>query len=152
MMSADIFISHSTEDRKITETLREALEDRGFSCWISSRDIAPGENFQVAIVQAIRAAKVMILVFSGNSNNSDEIKKEVVLAGQSRLIVIPVRLEDVAPDEAFTYEMSTRQWIDLFDDWERAVHRLSLQLSSIEGVRRTLPDAPSTPKPVTETS
>ena len=60
----------------------------------------PGDNFQIAIVHAIRSAKVMVLVFSSNSNNSDEIKKELVLAGQSRLIVIPVRVEDVTPDDA----------------------------------------------------
>lgn len=138
-MSADIFISHSSEDRQIAETLREALENCGFHCWISSRDIAPGENFQVAIVQAIRAAKVMVLVFSANSNNSEEIKKEVVLAGQNRLIVIPVRLEDVVPDDAFAYELSTRQWIDMFEDWEHAIQRLVRQLTGIAGVKRLSP-------------
>jgi hypothetical protein len=51
----------------------------------------------------------MVLVFSANSNNSEEIKKELVLAGQSQLIVIPVRVEDVTPDEAFAYELATRQ-------------------------------------------
>jgi hypothetical protein len=73
----------------------------------------------------------MVLVFSGNANNSDEIKKEVVLAGQSRLVVIPVRVEDVAPGEAFAYEFATRQWIDLFEDWEGSIQRLVRQLSTV---------------------
>ena len=119
-MSTPIFISFASKDLSVARTICEALENRGFQCWISSRDIGPGENFQVAIVRAIRLAKAMILVFSGNSNISEEVKKELVLAGQNRLIVIPVRVEDVAPDEAFAYEFATRQWIDAFHDCPRA--------------------------------
>jgi hypothetical protein len=115
-MTAPIFISYASKDRGVAGTVCEALENRGFSCWISPRDIGPGENFQVAIVRAIRGAKVMVLIFSANANNSEEIKKELALAGQSRLVVIPVRVEDVTPDEASAYEFATRQWIDLFED------------------------------------
>jgi hypothetical protein len=133
-MSAPIFISYSSRDRNTALTICQALENRGLSCWISCRDIGAGENFQVSIVRAIRAAKVMVLVFSANSNNSEEIKKELVLAGQSQLIVIPVRVEDITPDEAFAYELATRQWIDLFSDWEGAIERLVRQLAAMGGV------------------
>jgi hypothetical protein len=133
-MSAPIFISYSSRDQNTALTVCQALENRGLSCWISCRDIGPGENFQVSIVRAIRAAKVMVLVFSANSNNSEEIKKELVLAGQSQLVVIPVRVEDVTPDEAFAYELATRQWIDLFSDWEGAIQRLVRQLAAMEDV------------------
>ena len=134
-MTASIFISFATKDRNAAHTICDALEHRGFNCWIADRDIGPGENFQISIVHAIRSAKVMILVFSANSNNSDEIKKEVVLAGQSRLIVIPVRVEDVTPDEAFAYELATRQWVDLFEDWERSIQRLVRQLEAVAGIK-----------------
>jgi TPR repeat protein len=132
---AIVFISFALKDRNVATTICDALEHRGVSCWIATRDIAPGENFQTSVYRAIRAAKVMVLIFSGNSNNSDEIKKEVVLAGQSRLIVIPVRVEDVTPDGAFAYELATRQWIDLFDDWEHSVQRLVGQVATIVGTQ-----------------
>jgi hypothetical protein len=95
---------------------------------MSSRDIAPGENYQGAIVRAIRDAGVMVLVFSANANNSDEIKKEMSLASQSRTLVIPVRSEDVVPSEDFTYELATRQWIDMFNDWEQSIDKLCRQI------------------------
>src|SRR5260221_9479662 len=136
-MSAPIFISFASKDLTLANTICEALENRGFHCWISSRDIGPGENFQVAIVRAIRLAKAMILVFSGNSNVSEEVKKELVLAGQNRLIVIPLRVEDVAPDEVFAYEFATRQWIDAFHDWEHAIQRVVEQLLLVEGLAQT---------------
>jgi uncharacterized protein YecT (DUF1311 family) len=97
---------------------------------MSSRDIKPGENFQGSIVRAIREAGVMVLVFSSNANNSDEIKKEMALASQSRKMVIPVRAEDVTPSEDFTYELATRQWIDMFIDWEAAIEKLSQQIET----------------------
>ena len=126
-----IFISHSSRDRKIAQTISGALEHRGFRCWISSRDIGPGENFQEAIVRAIRGSRVMVLVFTGHANNSNEIKKEMALASQHNLAVIPIRVEDVVPNDAFAYEFATRQWIDTFDNWEHAIERLALQLGTV---------------------
>lgn len=128
---APIFISHASKDRSVAWTVCEALENRGLSCWISSRDVLPGENFQVSIVRAIRTAKVMVPIFSANSNNSEEIKKELVLAGQHRLIVIPVRVEDVIPDEAFAYEFATRQWIDRFENPEQSLQLLARRVTAI---------------------
>ena len=144
-MAASIFISYASKDRASAHTICDALEHRGFDCWIADRDIGPGENFQVSIVHAIRSAKVMILVFSANAANSEEIKKEVVLAGQSRLVVIPVRVEDVTPDEAFAYEMATRQWVDLFDDWEQSIQRLVHQLEAVAHIKSDFKTAAGTP-------
>ena len=70
----------------------------------------------------------MVLIFSTNANNSEEIKKEMALASQSHLMVIPVRAEDVLPSEDFTYELATRQWIDMFNDWEEAIEQLGAQI------------------------
>ncbi len=127
-MAKQVFLSYSSKDNKIAASICSALEARGHQCWMSSRDVRPGENFQGAIVRAIREARVMVMVFSSNANNSDEIKKEMALASHSRLMVIPVRAEDVLPSEDFTYELATRQWIDMFDDWEQAIEQLGAQI------------------------
>jgi hypothetical protein len=142
-MSPHVFISHSSEDRSVAGNVCEALERRGLECWLASRDIGPGENFQEAIVKAIRTVRAMVLVFTGNANNSNEIKKEIALASQNRLVVIPLRVEDVVPTDAFVYELSTRQWIDAFDDWERAINRLADQIGAIAGEEETVPALPS---------
>ncbi len=123
-MEPAIFITYSSKDEKVARTICTALENRGLACWISSRNVKPGQNFQEQIVKAIRAAKIMVLVFTANANNSNEIKKELALASQNNLVVIPVRIQDVPPNEAFAYEFATRQWIDLFDDWEASIARL----------------------------
>lgn len=129
-MAANIFISFASQDLRVATTLCKALESRGFKCWISARDIQPGDNFQVAIVQAIRQAKIMLLVFTANSNNSEEMNKELALASQNKLIVMPLRIEDVRPNDAFAYEFATRQWIDFFADWEMAIEQLAQRIEN----------------------
>src|SRR3569623_464429 len=138
-MTASIFISFASQDHRVAMTLCQALETRGFKCWISSRDIQPGENFQVAIVRAIRQAKIMLLVFTANSNNSEEKNKALALASQSMLSVVQLRCEDVTPIEAFAYEFATRVWIEFFADWEVAIQQLSQR---IENATRDVSIAP----------
>jgi hypothetical protein len=132
-----VFITYSSKDQKVARTICTALENRGLACWISSRNVKPGQNYQEQIVRAIRGSKIMVLVFTANANNSNEIKKELALASQNNLIVIPVRIEDVAPNEAFAYEFATRQWIDLFEDWEKSMAEL------VELIAAILNDAPA---------
>jgi hypothetical protein len=127
-MAADIFVSFASKDVRVAMTLCGALENRGFTCWISARDIEPGANFQSAIVRALRQAKIMLLVFTANSNTSEEMTKELALASQNKMIVIPLRVEDVTPNDAFAYEFATRQWIDVFADWEVAIEQLSRRI------------------------
>lgn len=128
-----VFISYATADR--TEALKvcKAVERRGTSCWISMRDVPPGANYQEAIVQAIRDAGAMVLVFSAAANDSDEIKKELSLASRYRVPVIAVRIADVEPSDAFAYELSTRQWIDAFQDWDGSIDALVARLQQIAG-------------------
>jgi len=146
-MAATVFLSHASKDKKMADTICAAIESRGVECWMATRDIHPGENFQEAIVRAIRATKVMLFVFSANSNNSDEVKKEIALAGQNKLFVIPVRVEDVAPNEAFAYEFATRQWIDLFNDWEASLDQLMTQIKAVTAMQTPADEAGDADKP-----
>ncbi|MGO9772685.1 MAG: SUMF1/EgtB/PvdO family nonheme iron enzyme [Roseiarcus sp.] len=130
-MAAPVFVSHSSRDLKAVRALVDALEARGVACWISERDIAAGDNYGDSIVDAIERTGAMVLVFSGAANDSDEIKKEVAIASQRRITVVPVRIEDATPSKAFRYELATRNWIDIFPDWEAGVAKLSERLAAI---------------------
>jgi tetratricopeptide (TPR) repeat protein len=126
--AAAAFISYATADRKQALSVCSALEKRGTRCWISCRDVAPGENYQEAIVRAIRGAGAVVLIFSKAANTSDEIKKELSLASRYRVPVFALRTDDVESSDAFAYELSTRQWIDAFNGWDKAIDSLSAQL------------------------
>ena len=152
-MQNKIFISCSSKDSKAALAICDAIEARGYACWLASRDVGPGQNFQIEIVRAIRTAPLMILVFSSNADNSNEIKKEVAVASQNNLTVIPVRIEDVAPSEAFIYELATRQWIDVFGDWERSMRTLLQHIAAVMPAADSADAslvAQNTPKPVVD--
>ena len=116
-----VFVSYATADRKEALSVCKAVERRGTKCWISCRDVKPGENYQEEIVRAIRDARAMVLVFSEAANISDEIKKELSLASKYKLPVLALRIEDAEPSDAFAYELSTRQWIDAFHGWDKSI-------------------------------
>ena len=128
-----VFVSYATADRKQALSVCKAIERRGTQCWISSRNVEPGENYQEAIVHAIRDARAMVLVFSEAANNSDEIKKELSLASRYHVPVMALRIEDVEPSDAFAYELSTRQWIDAFEGWDRSIDALVSRIGQVSG-------------------
>lgn len=106
------------------------------------RDVAPGANYQEAIVQSLRTARAVVLVFSDAANGSDEIKKELSLASRYHVPVIALRLEDVEPSDAFAYELSTRQWINAFEGWDQSIDALVGRIGQISpGVAGSSPVA-----------
>jgi tetratricopeptide (TPR) repeat protein len=128
-----LFISYATADRGEALKVCKAIERRGVRCWLSMRDVPPGANYQEAIVQSIRDARAVVLVFSAAANDSDEIKKELSLASRYHVPVIALRIEDVELSDAFAYELSTRQWIDAFEDWDRSIDALVSRVGQISG-------------------
>lgn len=132
-LTRPVFVSYATADRKEALSVCKAIERRGTDCWISTRDVAPGDNYQEAIVRALRSSRAMVLVFSEAANNSDEIKKELSLASRYRVPVMALRIEDVEPSDAFAYELSTRQWIDAFQSWDKSMDALVRQIGQLSG-------------------
>ena len=136
-----VFVSYATADRKKALSVCKAVERRRVNCWISTRDVKPGENYQEAIVRSIRDARAMVLVFSESANNSDEIKKELSLASRYHVPLMALRIEDVEPSDAFAYELSTRQWIDAFDSWDKSIDSLVRRIGELPGSVGSTPSA-----------
>lgn len=133
-MSHQVFISYSSKDKKFAEKIYNYLKQDGISCWISSKDIPAGADYQACIVAAISTAKIVLLIFSSNAANSPEIAKELSLA--SKKVIIPTRIEDVIPEGAFQYQLSNRQFIDLFEDFDARLKELSGRIkSALQGVQ-----------------
>lgn len=124
-----VFISHSSKDMQIAKRLYGDLRARDVACWMAPDDIEPGLDYQSSIVRAIRGAKAMLLVFTKNANDSKEVSKEVALANKYGLLIIPARIEDVVPNDALEYELTTRQWHDLaVGDWPSAMDGLAAHI------------------------
>lgn len=127
-MSGTIFISHSSEDRKIVEIICDKLESRRLQCWFSGRDIELGHGFQAEIEKTIRAATAMVLILTEAANRSSEVVKELALASQCKVLVIPLRFGQVVPSGALSYELATRQWLDVPDDWQSEPDQFAIRI------------------------
>jgi hypothetical protein len=110
----DVFISYSTQDKLTADATCAILESQGIRCWIAPRDIPLGADWTESIIAAIETVPLMVLVFSKHANDSIQIKREVNLAIDSGVTVIPVRVEDVAPSKSLKYSISLNHWLDAF--------------------------------------
>ncbi len=111
-MAHDLFISYSSKDKQAADAVCSILESNQIRCWIAPRDITPGVPFAEAIIDGIKDAKVFILIFSSNSNNSQQVIKEVGRAVHHGLIIIPIRLEDIPMSKQLEYYVSDVHWLD----------------------------------------
>src|SRR2546425_3269105 len=111
-MAHDVFISHSHKDKAAADAMCATLEKHGVRCWVAPRDIDPGMEWGKAIIHALSNCRVMVLVFSASANDSPQIRREVERAVNKGVTIIPVRIEDVAPDESLEYFMSSVHWLD----------------------------------------
>ena len=64
---ADVFISYKSEEFDDANWVKAALETNGISCWMAPMCIPGGSNYAVEIPQAIREAKVFVLILSEKS-------------------------------------------------------------------------------------
>jgi len=111
-MAHAIFISCSSKDKSVAEIICANLEGAGLRCWIAPRDIAPGEDWPAAITNAISNSRAMVLVFSTHSNASPEVSRELYLAGNAKVVIIPFKIENVKPEPGKEYYLGRTHWLE----------------------------------------
>jgi hypothetical protein len=127
--SFDVFISHSSKDSRTASAIKQALQNEGIRCWKAPDDILPGESWPAAITRAVSVCKVMVLVWSSNSIQSAEVSKELTLAMSRGLMVIPYKIENIAPNGEWEYHLANSHWLDVCGDQELlAISKLSERL------------------------
>jgi len=155
-MAHDVFRSHSAQNREVADTVCTALEKAAIRCWVAPRDVRPGRSFPGEITRAIQQSKVMLLIFSSHSNNSEQVLREVQLATDSRLPIIRFRIEDVALTDDLRYFLSTPHWLDALtpplskhiERLEAAIKELLGQAVEVTGKKVESEDAPHVAPPV----
>ncbi|MCL2634885.1 MAG: trypsin-like peptidase domain-containing protein [Oscillospiraceae bacterium] len=115
-MTHDIFISHSSKDKNAASAICHALEKNGIKCWIAPRDVSPGREYAEELIYGIKNAKLFLLIFSKDSNESKPVSKEIESAFRYEKTVIPFRIEDVEMRESLEYYLSNLHWLDAFPD------------------------------------
>jgi formylglycine-generating enzyme required for sulfatase activity len=108
----EVFISYSNKDKHVADAICAKLEALPLRCWIAPRDVAAGHSWGSSIIEAIEEAKVMVMVYSGNSNLSPQVIREVERAVAKGLVLVPFRIEATMMTKDMEYFLSASHWID----------------------------------------
>ena len=154
-MPSDVFISHSPSDAETAGKMCEFLEGHGVRCWLASRNVLPGEEPAAAICRGIDECPMMVLIFSSSANDSEAIRNEVERAVKAQKVLIPFRIENVAPNAAMEPYFRRRYWHDAhtpplerhLEELTRMLkplaHKYLSQLPEDASISRTLPSRSS---------
>lgn len=112
----DVFISHSSKDAEQATSLCNLLENRGYSCFISSRDLVPGQEYAMQLVTNIEESKCVVLLLTSHSNASPHVLREVEYAVSHKIPILVYVLEEVILSKSMAYFLTTHQWINMGPD------------------------------------
>ncbi len=111
-MRYDVFVSYASQDNEVAQQVRGHLEGQGLRCWFAPKSIGGGQSFPVQIVEGIRNCRVLLVLVSPECNRSPHTEREIILADNEGLSMLPVRIRDFVPWSTLRYFLANCQWID----------------------------------------
>lgn len=131
--SLQVFLCHGSEDKATVRGLYQRLRDDGFSPWLDEEDLIPGQDWELEIKKAVRAADVVVVCLSASSaSRKGFAQKEIRIAldeadkqPEGDLYIIPLRLEELElPDR-----LQRWHWVNFFDKdgYEKLIKALGLK-------------------------
>lgn len=111
-----IFISHSSKDSEEALKICELLENNGEKCFIAPRDIRLGKTYAEELVRGIDESKAVVLLMSGEANESPHVLREVERAVSKSIPILIYKLEEIVLSKSMEYFLMTHQWINAKPD------------------------------------
>jgi TIR domain len=110
----EVFVSYSTTDSAFVDELVRVLESQGRRCWIAPRDIPHGvPSWSGAIATAIADSRLVIVVLTVHSIPSIQVIREVTLADNKKISMLPVSLDGTPLSPSLAYFFVASQRLDL---------------------------------------
>ncbi|HET7085890.1 MAG TPA: TIR domain-containing protein [Rhizomicrobium sp.] len=116
-MAGEIFISYRRADASWARLLHSQLRAEGVEAWYDAL-VGAGQDWRLATAKALEDSHIFVLLFSENVAQSSDMAKELAAATLEKKLIIPIRLQNIAPKGAFLYELASRNWINAYDDTE----------------------------------
>lgn len=135
-MKYDVFISYSTKDKAIADVVCNTLENNGIHCWIAPRNIQPGNPYACEIMSGIEESKMLLLIFSSNSNVSEPVASEIEEAFNKKkpIIVFLIENKPMAPELKFF--LKRKHWLVAYPDYKQKLGNLVHATHDILGISK----------------
>jgi len=128
-----LFLSYSRADAADATRLRDALQAKGHDVWMDSSRIQSGAQWRKSIVEAIEKADRVLLLLSGNSIHSDNVRREIDIAQDAAVPILPLMLGEVDIPTSLRYQIAGIQRHNLSHDFEAGVQSLLELLAQVDG-------------------
>lgn len=142
-MSHEIFISYSTKDKAIADAVCNVLEENNLRCWIAPRNITSGMHYAKEIMDGLKAAKIVVLVFSKNSQESQYVQNEIFAAFDNKKPIISFKIDETMPAEEMEFFLKINHWLEAYPEpknkFDRLVQDATRLCSEIVPVIPTVP-------------
>jgi TolB-like protein len=129
-MAGEIFISYRRADEAWARLLHAQLRAEGVEAWYDAL-VGAGQDWRLATAKALEASEIFVLLFSENAAQSSDIAKELAAATLEEKLIIPIRLQNIAPKGAFLYELASRNWINAYENTEAKLGEVSKGLAHL---------------------
>lgn len=112
-----IFISYQSNSKDTIINFSNMFEQNGCKTWYAPRNIACGHEWSIDIKNAISNCKVLLLVFTHDADNSEQVYREITLADYYKKPVLWINLDKSRPDNLL-YFLGAIQWYEssTYDD------------------------------------
>lgn len=108
----DVFISYSTQNTVIADAICHRLEAGGVRCWYAPRDVEPGKSWAGELMRAIRKAKVFLLIYSKDYNQSRQVISELTEAVDAGCTIVPFRVDQSDMNDDLAFYLKRIHWLD----------------------------------------
>lgn len=130
-MALCVFISYQRADEVHAVQLAANLESHGVDVWWDAK-IPKGDDWRERIVAALTKADLVVLLHSGASERSEEVRNELAVARAERKPIVATQLENRKPSGAFLYEMARFNWVPAYTETSKRLEDLARQLSQVD--------------------
>ncbi|MCA0132377.1 toll/interleukin-1 receptor domain-containing protein [Winogradskyella alexanderae] len=120
MSKETIFISYSRDNTDFVMNLAKTLRNAGADIWLDQLDIKVGENWDIAVQNAMQESENFMIILSKSSVNSNNVMDEVGYALSANKKVVPVLMEECE----IPFRLQRRQFADFTGDKEKGMKGL----------------------------
>lgn len=111
-MGYEVVISYAREDRELAQQLCSQMIAEGVETLTAPRVSNLDEGFAIEIAAILSAAQTLVVLISEHANASGQVLRELELADQNNMDILPVRMDDTKPTGGMAYYLSNRRWFD----------------------------------------
>jgi hypothetical protein len=137
-----VFLSHSSEDKKMAQEFCASLEARGFPCWIAPRDIPEGRSYAAGIIEGIKESQSLLLLASEKALASVQVLSEVEQAHKRALPIYTVLIPPAKVRGEMDFYLSRLHWME---SGGRTAEQIAAKLAAVLSRDRGWEDVASPP-------